>query len=160
MKLSPAPISAHTRAQLKADCASLDAIKAAAARKSLSLDAFEARRELAMAQEHFEFGCWLQHYSSRVYGAKNREDRVQCARLCLEEGMGTSGYEFYTVFDFGERHFDTCFEMGDGSEVKAALSALAAKEPNGALARAFPAMGWTVPAAAGITDDEAEGMRP
>lgn len=159
MKLPPAPISPAKRAQLKADCASLEAIKATAARKSLTLDAFEARRELAVAQQHFEFGCWLHHYSSRVYGTDNRADRVECARLCLEAGMGRSGYEFYVVFDFGERHFDTCFEMGDGVEVKAALSALAAKDPGGALARAFPAMGWAVPVAASAMNSEPEGMR-
>lgn len=158
MKLTPAPISPAKRAQLKVDCASLEAITATAARKNLTLAGYEARSELAAAQQHFEVGCWLHHYSGRVSGVNNREDRVQCARLCLESGMGRS-YEFFTVFDFGERQFDTCFEMGDGNEVRAELAALAAKEPGGALARAFPAMGWAVPVVASSMNGEPEGMR-
>lgn len=136
-----APIGAGQRFQLIQDAADL---KAAARRKGVTLDAWEERQESVAAKLHFELGCWLFHYSQRVGRVNGFNDRVDCLRRLFEAGIGNPGYRFFTVFDFGERQFDTCVEMGDGAAVVNALVKMAQDKPDSALAKCVQEMGWTV----------------
>lgn len=161
-----APIPASLRAQFARDCSSVEAILATAARKGNTCDWSEAGREKEAADRHFELGCWLHYYAPRVYRPENLQDRIDCVRRCFEAGITNPGYDFHSVFGFGERQFDTCFEMGDGDKVRAALEEIARAAPGGAVAQGVRAMGWTTPApapvlaSAFVVDDEPEGMRP
>jgi hypothetical protein len=53
-----------------------------------------------------------------VYDPAQRSYRVQYAKQCILRGMESSS-----------RHYDTCFEMGDGTEVALALLKAALKSP-------------------------------
>lgn len=131
MKLPPAPINTAVRAKLKADSASVGAVLAAAQCKGNTCDRHEARREFIAAQEHFELGCWLVHYAALPGTFDNR---LACARLLMETGVGNPGYDFHTVFGFGERDYDNLFETRGGGDVLATLWAEATDLPNQRLA--------------------------
>jgi|GEM_PF-3395885 len=141
-----APLSDAVRDQLRRDAGD---IMGTAARKHVTCDRSEAAAEGAAARDHFELGCWLHYYRDRIRrdGPQGFADRIDCARRLFEAGMPDPGYQFFTVFDFGERQVDALFEMGDGSQVKATLLAMAAAAPGGELARSVRAMGWQMPAA-------------
>ncbi len=134
-----APIGAADRARLMRDATDLRGV---ARRKSITLEAWQEREEALAAQLHFELGCWLFFYRSRVYKQDGLCDRVDCVRRIFDAGFKSPGYKFFTVFDFGERQFDTCFEMGDGGEVVNALLAMAEKDPGSRMAESVRAMGW------------------
>lgn len=134
-----APITAAERRQIEADARD---IWGAAKRKQVTLDAFEYRDEKAAADLHFELGCWLFYYSSRIYETNGLDHRINCARLLFEAGINSPGYQFFTVFNFGERHFDTLFEMGDAEQVREALRPIAASNP--VVAKAFDHLGWSL----------------
>lgn len=133
-----APLTAAERNLLKADAAN---IQATAERKGCTLDRWEERSETEAAKNHFELGCWLFYYSRRI-GSESVEARIDCARRIFIEGITNPGYQFYTIFDFGERQFDTLFEMGDAREVIAGLRQLLADDKTGNLLKAFEFMGW------------------
>jgi hypothetical protein len=63
-------------------------------------------------------------------------------RKLFEAGIAFPGYRFYTVFNFGARELDACFEMGDGSAVKDALVAMAKADPTCQLAQSVREMEW------------------
>lgn len=138
-----APITKEQREQLRRDAKDL---KAAARRKGLTLNGFEEHYEAIAAKKHFELGCWLKYYSDRLYvnGAEGLEDRVQCLLRLVLNGVTRPGYEFFTVFDFGERHFDTIFEMGDDDEVKRAIIESVPLDQTGKLLEACKEFGWEV----------------
>lgn len=136
-----APITTAQRAVLERDASD---VRAAAARKGFTCDAWEERAETSAAREHFELGCWLFYYSRRVGMCAGLADRVNCARRLFESGVFSPRYDFFTVFEFGERQFDTIFEMGDSAEVLALLRIEARKNPAGNLAKAFAHHGWSM----------------
>ena len=133
-----APIAGSERRKLKAD---LQNLRATAARKGTLLDAWDERIESRAGKEHFELGCWLYYYSQRIY-TEGVESRIDCARRIFAEGITNPGYRFFTVFDFGERQFDTLFEMGDAEQVIEGLRRYLPGDETGGLKRAFENFGW------------------
>ena len=140
--MDKAPLTAKELAALKADAQN---IRAAAKRKNTTLDDWDEKRETEAARQHFDLGCWLYYYSRRVYleGAEGLKYRTDCARRIFLAGLTNPGYSFFTVFDFGERQFDTIFEMGDADQVIDGLRQAAKADQSGHIARAFAYMGWT-----------------
>lgn len=140
-RLKRAPLSQSDRTQLRADAKNL---KAAAIRKQVTLDRWDEARETAAAKTYFELGEWLFYYSRRVYGTgpQGLSDRIDCARRIYESGLINPGYQFFTVFDFGERQYDTIFEMGDAEEVVDGLRLILQTAPTEGLANAFKNYGW------------------
>ncbi|NMG28430.1 hypothetical protein [Aromatoleum evansii] len=136
-----APLSARERAQLQRDAAD---VRATAQRKGLTLDAWEEREESAIAREHFELGCWLYWYQHQVYreGKDGLQARIECAERIFLAGFTNPKYKFFTVFDFGERQFDTIFEMGDSAQVLEGLRERLKKDKSGKIAEAFTYFGW------------------
>ena len=145
--MNKAPLTASELAQLQADAKD---IRAAALRKVVTLDAWDERQETAAARSHFALGCWLYYYSRRVYldNAEGLASRIDCARRIFLAGLTNPGYKFFTVFDFGERHFDTIFEMGDAEQVIDGLRQLAKADQSGLIASAFTNFCWPLTAAA------------
>lgn len=137
------PLTAKELAVLQADAQN---IRAAAERKVLTLDAWEEQQETDAAKQHFDLGCWLYYYSRRVYldSAEGLKNRIDCARRIFLAGLQNPGYKFFTVFDFGERNFDTIFEMGDADQVINDLRQLAKIDKTGRIAQAFVYFGWQI----------------
>lgn len=135
------PLSEKQFKQLRADAADL---YATAARKGVSFDSWDHMREAPAAIDHFELGCWLFYYSTLIQkpGKKNLSYRVDCARRIFEAGFTRLGYEFFTLFDFGERQFDSMFEQGDSSDLIDGLRLVLAQRPNPNLADAFAYNAW------------------
>lgn len=135
-----APLSAAQFAQLRADAAD---IRAAAARKQVTLDKWEEKEEAYHAKHHFDLGCWLFYYSARIYRPDGLADRIDCMRRIFEAGFTHLHYEFFTVFNFGERQFDTLVEMGDSKAVIDGVRKYLANSKEGhAVREAFTYMGW------------------
>ena len=134
-----APITDDERNRLMAD---LTHLRAAADRKGSTLDAWEERREKNLGKAHFELGCWLYYYRNRVGLRNGLADRIDCARRIFVEGINNPGYDFFTAFDFGERQFDTIFEMGDSEQVIDGLRQHLKDDSSGNLAAAFQNFGW------------------
>lgn len=139
--MDKAPLTAKELAILRADSQN---IRAAAERKALTLDAREERQETDAAKQYFDLGCWLYYYSRRVYldSAEGLKNRIDCARRIFLAGLNNPGYRFFTVFDFGERQFDTIFEMGDAEQVIDGLRQLAKADQSGRIAQAFTYFCW------------------
>lgn len=141
--MDKAPLTSKELAVLRADSQN---IRAAAERKVLTLDAWEERRETDAAKQHFDLGCWLYYYSRRVYldSEEGLKNRIDCARRIFLAGLTNPGYGFFTVFDFGERQFDTIFEMGDAEQIIDGLRQLAKADQSGRITQAFANFGWTL----------------
>lgn len=137
------PISEAERARLRADARD---IPATARRRNTTLDAWDLRSESAAAKKHFALGCWLFYYSRRIFltGPEGLRHRIDCARRIFEAGFANPGYAFFTVFEFGEREFDTIFEMGDSAQVLEGLRKLARKSRSPYIKEAFAEMGWSL----------------
>lgn len=135
------PLTKVQLEQLRADAKDL---RGAATRKGTTLDRYEEASESAAAAKYFELGAWLFHYSTRVGRHDGQSARIDCLRKLFEAGIYSPGYQFFTVFDFGERTFDTCIEMGDAAEVIDALRELAHQHRNRNLVAAFEYMGWSL----------------
>jgi hypothetical protein len=112
-----APITKEQRTMLKSRL--VDVKKTAADLGDAILSNYEYKTEQAIGKQQFELGCWLFWLSEKVYihGRKGLPYRALCMALLEEQGI-IPGYDFYTVFRFGERHYDTLFEMGDAKDVK------------------------------------------
>lgn len=136
-----APLSAAQLAQLRADANDL---WSAAKRKGTTLDRWEHNDESAAARDYFALGTWLFYYSTRIGRVDGLQDRIDCARRIFESGIERIGYRFFTVFDFGERQFDTLVEMGDADAVVDALREIAHEGRNPNLIAAFAYMGWSL----------------
>lgn len=136
-----APITESVRAQLRLDTQDL---RATAARKSITIDDWEVRRQATAAKNHFELGCWLYHLRERIGRSDegSLHDRIECAWRIFMSGITNPGYQFVTVFEFGERQFGTIFGMGDGDQVVDGLRSLLSADRTGRLAAAFDAYGW------------------
>jgi len=139
--MQKAPINKASRTQLVTDTRN---IRAAANRKQVTLDAWEESRERAAAEQHFELGCWLYYYSKRIGkpGPQGLQDRINCACLLFMSGFTRPGYQFFTIFSFGERQFDAIFEMGDAKEVIEGLRIMLPNDKSGMLDKAFDYFGW------------------
>ena len=141
--LERAPLSNAIRERLRRD---LENIRATAERKQVTLDRWEEMDEQLEGKAHFELGCWLYFYSARIGQPGAFQDRVDCLRRIYQAGLTHLNYEFFTVFDFGERQYDTLVEMGDGSEVVDALRALIPRDTTGNLVKAFEYNHWPLEA--------------
>lgn len=128
------PLRSSQFAQLRADAQN---IRAAAQRKQVTLDDWDAAQETQAAKSHFDLGCWLFYYSRRVGLEDGLKHRIDCARRIFLADIQNPGYMFFTVFDFGERQFDTIFEMGDADQVLDALRHLAHQDSSGRLLKAL-----------------------
>jgi len=137
------PISEAELARLRADARD---IPATARRRNTTLDAWDLRSERAAAEKHFALGCWLFYYSRRIFltGPEGLKHRIDCARRIFEAGFANPGYAFFTVFEFGEREFDTIFEMGDSAMVLEGLRKLAHRSRSQHIREAFAEMGWSL----------------
>jgi hypothetical protein len=135
------PLGEAELARLRADARD---IPGTAKRRNTTLDAWDLRSERAAAEKHFALGCWLFYYSRRIFlsGPKGLKHRIDCARRIFEAGLSNPGYAFFTVFEFGDREFDTIFEMGDSAQVLDGLRKLARKSQHNAIKDAFAEMGW------------------
>lgn len=147
LKMIKAPLTVVELARLRADAKD---IRATAQRKNVTLDAWEERQETAVAREYFDLGCWLYYYNRRVSlgGTDGLKNRIDCARRIFLAGLNNPGYGFFTVFDFGERQFDTIFEMGDAKQVISGLRELLCHDQTDRLAKAFEYFGWPLDAMA------------
>ncbi|MBK4738660.1 hypothetical protein [Noviherbaspirillum pedocola] len=137
------PLSKAELEKLRADAGDIPGV---AKRRNVTLDAWDLRSESAAAKQHFALGCWLYYYSQRIglTGPQGLRDRIDCARRIFEAGFANPGYAFFTVFHFGEREFDTLFEMGDGAAVVDALRKLARKSQHQHIKEAFAELGWSL----------------
>lgn len=137
-----APISATVRAQLRKDAQN---VRACAERKGLCMDHYEEQDEAFHAKNHFELGCWLHFYQRSFYdlGHEGFHERVQCMLRLFLNDFKNPGYSFFTVFDFGERQFDSIMEMGDSARVMAELRKALTLDKTGKIANAFSYYGWS-----------------
>lgn len=140
--LPAAPITAKERSMLARRAGD---IPATAKAFSIEMTWQELESEKRFAQEHFELGCWLYYYRRLIGlpGATGFVHRLACAAIIFQSGFTSiKNDQAFTVFGFGERQFDTIFEMGDGSQVVEGLRQLAASSP--AVAAAFAQHGWPI----------------
>lgn len=138
--LHQAPLNKEMRDQLLRDSAD---ILGAAARHGDDLTAVDVATEQRMAQEHFELGCWLFfHRNRRISNPDGVWSRIDCLRRIIQSGISNPGYSFHSVFRFGERDFDTLFEMGDSAQVIHALRPMAKAHPDEVFGRFFKEHGW------------------
>ncbi|WP_194715461.1 hypothetical protein [Noviherbaspirillum soli] len=147
------PLSKAELARLRADTRD---IPGTAKRRNTTLDAWDLRSERAAAEKHFALGCWLYYYSRRIFlaGPEGLQHRIDCARRIFEAGLGNPGYAFFTVFEFGEREFDTIFEMGDSAQVLNGLRKLAHRSRSQHIRQAFAEMGWSLQATPAATSEQ------
>lgn len=137
-----APLTAAQLKQLKLNAQN---VRATAERKQVTLDKWEEHDETFHAKQYFDLGCWLFYYSNRIYKNEGLADRIDCMRRIFEAGLTHLNYEFLTVFDFGERHFDTLVEMGDAKEVIDGVRKRINDSREGRNIReAFQYMGWPI----------------
>ena len=139
-KRKVAPLLATQLKQLQLDAKN---VRATADRKQVTLDNWEEHDETYHARHYFELGCWLFYYSSRIYKPEGLADRIDCMRRIFEAGLNHLNYEFFTVFDFGERQFDTLVEMGDAKAViNAVRKRINDSQAGRNIREAFQYMGW------------------
>lgn len=138
-KLDKAPISKKERDMLLADRKN---IKGAAQRKNITLDAWDEEQESAAAKYNFELGCWL--YLAAQNPDAPLEDRAEFLRRIFISGFARLGYEFFTIFNFGERQFDSLLEQGDGDQIIDILRSEIPADKTEGIKRAFDYHGWVV----------------
>lgn len=139
--LNAAPISKTDRAQLLRDAAN---IRATAERKGVTLDRYEESREGQIAKSHFELGCWLYRFT-KLRGlppSQYLQERIGLVMRLFLSGFIHPRYDFFTVFDFGERQFDGIFEEGDAVVVIDGLRQQIPMDSSGQIAKAFECFGW------------------
>lgn len=145
-----APISDAALAGLRTDA---NNVKDAAKRKGSTLDRGEEERESRTAMNHFELGCWLYRYTTLrgLTPAQDLEERVNLLVRLFLAGIYNPTYDFFTVFDFGERQFDGIFENGDSQAVLNALREKLPQDTTGQLAKAFEYYSWPTAVASSET---------
>lgn len=152
-----APISRIERAQLVRDAANL---QAAAKRKGLTLDLYG--REGTMAKKHFELGCWLWRFTKirDLPSEQYLAERVEIVTRLFLAGFRNPRYDFFTVFDFGERQFDGIFEQGDSQDVIDGLRRNIPMDTTGEIKSVFESFGWpTAVSDTQVTPKAPEGQR-
>jgi hypothetical protein len=96
-----------------------------AAKGNEPLSEFEMRRNTELCKKHFTTLCRLKALLPQTSKetALGREARVEFVKTIWLAGILSEvrNYAFYDIFDVGDRQYDTCFEMGDGTEVMHAL---------------------------------------
>ena len=140
-----APISVDDRAQLFRDAADP---KRTAKRKGVTLDSHEEVKEKMVATTHFELGCWL-HRFTKLHGLppeKYLSERIDLVSRIFLAGFTNPRYDFFTVFDFGERQFDSIFEQSDAEAVLEGLRRNIELDSTGKIASAFKYFGWPLTA--------------
>jgi hypothetical protein len=136
-----APITKAERAQLLNDSADL---QGTAKRKGVTLDRYEEAREGLVAAKHFELGCWLFRFT-KLRGLPPTQylaERIDVVTRLFLAGFNNPRYDFFTVFDFGERQFDGIFEQGDSENVLEGLRRNIPLDTTGRLVTAFEYFGW------------------
>ena len=137
------PLSEKQFAQLRADA--ID-IALTAKRKNITLDRWEEPIEREAARTHFDLGCWLYYYRHQIYKDNQAgfKARVDCLWRIFIAGFDRLQYEFFTVFEFGERQFDTIFEANDSGAVLDAIRHRYVKTKDPQVRAAFQHMGWKI----------------
>lgn len=135
-----APLCQKVRDLLKRDARDITAT--AARHGDEKPDANTVMMEQSAADEHFELGCWLFFYHDKLH--VSTLNRIDCLRRIIASGIGEPKNRFHTVFRFGERQFDSLFEMDDGKQVIHALRRLAQAHPDEEFGLFFKANGWPI----------------
>lgn len=136
-----APVSLRDRAMLRRRLADLPAV---ARRRGTTLSDWDRRIEEAAGRTHFEVGAWLwwaQQRGERL----TLDDRARVVFAVLASGLTTVGYEFFTVFEAGERDWDSFFEMNDGAELVEAVAARVRASGHPVALAGLRANGWDRP---------------
>ena len=86
LSLRVAPLTFAHRALFQLDAKD---VRAAAQRKVVPCDDWDAKRGTASAKQYFQLGCWLFYYSRRVslFGTPGLVSRIDCARLASPEAV-------------------------------------------------------------------------
>lgn len=147
-----APLTKLEVQQLRADIRN---IEAAAKRKGVDLDPYTKGKEIQLATAHFDLGCWLYYLQPKI-GKDTPEGftaRILCALHLFLRGIRNPSYDFFTIFNFGARDYDTLFEMGDSASLIEALRPSLELDKSGHLLDAFKHYNWptTAEAPAGLT---------
>lgn len=140
-----APISKADRAKLLLDAADP---QRAAKRKGLTLDRHQEAREKMVASNHFDLGCQLFRFT-QLRGLTPEEhlsERIDLVTRLFLAGFNNPNYDFFTIFDFGERQFDGIFEEGDAEDVIEGLRRNIPLDTTGMLVSAFGYFGWPLTA--------------
>lgn len=114
----------------------------------MSLSAWDEAREAEAAKEHFSLGCWL-HYHLEFTLALSKDEldrRVDCMYRIFTAGIKNPKYLFYTVFEFGERQFDSIMEQGDAWQVLELIRLRYREKPTPGIREAFENYGWELEA--------------
>jgi hypothetical protein len=136
------PLSKAVISQLRIDASN---VRAAAVRKNLVLDKYEEREETLAAKRYFQLGAWLYYYKHEMWRDRGRnylDMQVACLLRLFQAQIPSPGYRFFTVFDFGDRDFDTLFENGNSAEVLQELRAIYFQTKDAAIASGFAYHGW------------------
>lgn len=137
------PISKAELDQLRFDA---QHIRAAAERKGTTLNTWEEARESAVAKSDFILGTWLYYYTKTYYqrGTHALPNQIDCLYRLFRAGFHNPGYQFFTVFDFGERQFDSIYESGNADQVIQGLRDIFKKTNDKGVAAAFVYLGWSL----------------
>jgi hypothetical protein len=137
------PISKAELDQLRLDSKN---VRAAAERKGTTLDRWEEAEESAVAKSNFMLGSWLYYYSKQVdqRGQHALKNQIDCLYRLFRAGFDNPGYQFFTVFNFGERQFDGLLEDGNASQVLQGLREIYQKHGDKGIADAFAYFGWSL----------------
>lgn len=110
------------------------------------MNAWQEERESAAATSDFLLGTWLYYYTHGVYkrGTHTLQDQIDCLYRLFRAGIHHPRYRFFTVFDFGEREFDTIMEQGNSDQVIQGLREIYQKEKVFGIAEAFAYHGWSL----------------
>lgn len=128
----------------------LESIDRIAAGREMQVENREMAREQQFGLYNLDFLVKLHNLSLgiREQGPQGLKARIACARhifTAMDQGSTVSlddirSYRAHTVFCFGDRDFDTLFEMNDGDQVKASLMELA--EESASVKDACRKIGW------------------
>lgn len=137
------PLSKPVLEQLRKDAAN---VRAAAERKEMTLSRSEEAEETQTAKQYFNLGCWLFYYQREMYkpGVDSLKMQIDTVVRLFRNGFFNPGYAFYTVFNFGEREWDTVFEMENSSEVLQGVRAIYAETRDPLIAEGFAYAGWSL----------------
>ena len=149
------PLSKKIIRQLQADAKNLPAT---AKRKNVTLDQWDQIREADAAANYFELGCWLFYYSNLISlpTVDGMHHRIDCLYRIFAAGFNNPHYLFFTVFNFGERQFDTLLEMGDANTVIEHVRRRYLANPTFQVKDAFDYFGWKVDEARPIEHGQLE----